>query len=95
MGNRIYLEPKTIQQKDVRSPEINSNNSNSISPPLYQIARDPDENAPWPRIAWLMSFPNSGTSYTLALSESATMTTTGSTYGEHHPDENGNSVPVH
>eukprot|EP00565_Helicotheca_tamesis_P008482 CAMPEP_0185725296 /NCGR_PEP_ID=MMETSP1171-20130828/1590_1 /TAXON_ID=374046 /ORGANISM="Helicotheca tamensis, Strain CCMP826" /LENGTH=320 /DNA_ID=CAMNT_0028393385 /DNA_START=180 /DNA_END=1142 /DNA_ORIENTATION=- len=56
---------------------------------------DPNENAPWPRIAWLMSFPNSGTSYTLALTESATMMTTASNYGEHHPDSKGSSVPVY
>jgi len=57
---------------------------------------DPNENAPWPRIAWLMSYPKSGASYTLALTENATMTTAASTYGQNHPvDAKGNSIPVH
>jgi Sulfotransferase domain len=53
------------------------------------------DSGPWPRIAWLMSFPNSGTSYTSQLVKHLTKTKTASNYGEQNPDKHGNSVPVY
>lgn len=61
------------------------------------LARSNDivDNRPWPRLAWLLSFPNSGTSYTLELTRSVTNMTTASNYGLEYPDpETGNSVPL-
>jgi hypothetical protein len=61
------------------------------------IARvnEPTSSVPWPRIAWLMSFPNSGTSYTGQLVKHLTKTKTASNYGEQNLDKLGNSVPVY
>mmetsp|Transcript_62091 Transcript_62091/g.183505 ORF Transcript_62091/g.183505 Transcript_62091/m.183505 type:complete len:478 (-) Transcript_62091:462-1895(-) len=36
----------------------------------------------WPRVAWVMSFPNSGTSYTMRLVQRASNRTGGSNYGK-------------
>lgn len=53
------------------------------------------KNAPeWPKVAWLMSFPNSGTSYTGALVRSATHSASGTNYGAANIDEDGNSGPL-
>lgn len=46
-----------------------------------RIYEDPNHNAPWPRIAWLMSYPNSGTSYTLHAVGEGGNRTTASNYG--------------
>ena len=40
------------------------------------------DDQPWPRIAWLMSFPNSGTSYTLRLTQWSSNQTAASNYGD-------------
>eukprot|EP00957_Ditylum_brightwellii_P046361 3518752-Ditylum_brightwellii.AAC.1 len=57
---------------------------------------DPDPNAPWPRVAWLMSFPNSGTSYTMTMTQRISNLTVASNYGkECFLDENNKTVPVH
>lgn len=47
------------------------------------------------RVAWLMSFPNSGTSFTSKLVRHSTRTHTATNYGEENIDETkGESVPV-
>lgn len=38
------------------------------------------QSSPWPRIVWLMSFPNSGTSYTMRLVSRTTHTLTATNY---------------
>ena len=45
---------------------------------------DPDPDLPYPRLAWLLSFPNSGTSYTMKLVETATGHHVASNYGDHN-----------
>lgn len=50
---------------------------------------------PPPKIAWLMSFPNSGTSYTLALLRRVSNSTMGTNYGSEHLGADGNSVMIH
>jgi len=47
-----------------------------------------------PRVAWLMSFPNSGTSYTLGLVASASNMTLASNYGWEHGGKEGISIPI-
>lgn len=47
------------------------------------------------KVAWLMSFPNSGTSYTSKMIRHASRLSTASNYGEENRDQNGNSVPVY
>lgn len=46
-------------------------------------------------LCWLMSFPNSGTSYTSRLVRTITGTNTASNYGEENCGEDGTSVPVY
>ena len=45
---------------------------------------DPNPDLPYPRLAWLLSFPNSGTSYTMKLVETATGHHVASNYGDHN-----------
>lgn len=56
---------------------------------------DDVREGPWPRLAWLMSFPNSGTSYTMSLVSRASGHLVGTNYGaESAIDHNGTSIPV-
>jgi hypothetical protein len=45
-----------------------------------------------PQIAWLMSFPNSGTTYTIEVIRKSSLTTTGTNYGYEVPELN--PVPI-
>lgn len=47
-----------------------------------------------PEVAWLMTYPNSGTTYTLKLIQQYTNTTTATNYGNEHSVHN-KSIPVH
>lgn len=47
-----------------------------------------------PQIAWLMSFPNSGTSYTLNLVSTVSNMTMASNYGWEHYGSDGTPVPL-
>jgi len=47
-----------------------------------------------PKVAWLMSFPNSGTTYTLKFIQNTTLTTTATNYGAHEQDSE-NSISVY
>lgn len=46
------------------------------------------------QIAWLMSFPNSGTSYTIKTIRHIAMTGTASNYGHENKADSGDSIPV-
>ena len=48
---------------------------------------DPHPNAPYPRVAWLMSYPNSGTSFTMQLVSEGSGMQVASNYGS---EERGN-----
>ncbi len=48
-----------------------------------------------PKVIWLMSFPNSGNSFTTALVRSYTNSMTATNYGENHLNEDGVSQPIH
>ncbi|CAB9499905.1 expressed unknown protein [Seminavis robusta] len=65
------------------------------APPQNSISITSDAHKTDPRIAWLMSFPNSGTSYTGQLVKHLTRTKTASNYGEQNLDLQGSSVPVY
>jgi hypothetical protein len=47
-----------------------------------------------PKIVWLMSFPNSGTSFTTDMIRRSTNQYTATNYGEEHIDQEGFSVPL-
>lgn len=73
----------------------NGNHRETTSPPLHVSRKNPetDEGA-WPRIAWLMSFPNSGTSFTIKMVRRLSHLSTATNYGDEYL-QNGESVPVH
>ncbi|KAL7465968.1 hypothetical protein ACHAXS_009485 [Conticribra weissflogii] len=48
----------------------------------------------WPKVALLLSFPNSGTSYTGKLVRRSTLTITATNYGHNNLDDQGNSIPL-
>lgn len=60
---------------------------------------DPNPDAPWPRIAWLMSFPNSGTSFTMRLVQRAADLTAATNYGKEAESKglapDGTNVPLY
>ncbi len=73
----------------------------AISQPLiHSIGRSRDTtvadatHGDFPEVAWLMTFPNSGTTYTLQLIQQYTNTTTATNYGNEQ-GVHGTSVPVH
>lgn len=72
-----------------------------ISQPLVRsVGRNDDTtlagapNGDFPEVAWLMTFPNSGTTYTLQLIQQYTNTTTATNYGNEQ-GLHGTSVPIH
>lgn len=48
-----------------------------------------------PEVAWLMSYPNSGTSYTLRLVKEASRFATASNYGHNVDEATGMSIPLY
>ena len=68
-------------------------NTRLTSTQMKNVISDPDPLAEWPRLAWLMSFPNSGTTYTIHLIGNVTNTTTATNYGLESQVQTG--VPVH
>lgn len=54
-----------------------------------------DYNQRGPKVIWLMSFPNSGNSFSTSLVRSYTNSVTATNYGENHLNEQGHSVPLH
>lgn len=59
------------------------------------VAGTVDNDGVRPMVAWLMSFPNSGTSYTLHLTREATNTTTATNYALEGDFRDRPSVPIH
>lgn len=55
---------------------------------------DSNERRDWPKLAWLMSFPNSGTSYTTKMIRHVTGMSTATNYGDEYSDNEGLSVPL-
>ena len=55
--------------------------SDESSSRIYCDHKRPQDTSPWPGVAWLMSFPNSGTSYTGALVRTSSSTATATNYG--------------
>ena len=68
----------------------------SILPPrIIRGETGSNESLTWPSgVAWLMSFPNSGTSYTLHTVRELTNTTTATNYGLEGDIKDEESVPV-
>jgi len=79
-----------------RSDGSGSSSGHPFSKPFLRMSGDEeDPDAPWPRVAWLMSFPNSGTSYTLRLTQWASNVTAASNYGDEcDVDDDGVNIPL-
>ena len=62
-----------------------------------QINEDPNQNVQSPRITWLMSYPNSGTSYTMHMVGKGGNRTTASNYGAECDIANatGSNLPLY
>eukprot|EP01082_Thalassiosira_pseudonana_P004883 g4288.t1 g4288 contig15:728301-729733(-) len=78
----------------------NANLSASPKAQVAMLSTDPSftslrgEHSDSLKVAWLMSFPNSGTSYTSYLVRTVTGMNTASNYGLENQGEDGTSVPV-
>jgi hypothetical protein len=97
VGDRIAMTRSTAVPL-LRTPESSLNTpataftSTSVAPPQHAEYRHDDPAAVLPHIAWLMSFPNSGTTYTIDMVTAATNTSTATNYGEEAGTAN---IPVH
>jgi hypothetical protein len=62
---------------------------------VKNIGLPQEEDGPWPKVAWLMSFPNSGTSYTMHMTQFASAQSAASNYGDEARLSDGRSnVPL-
>jgi len=95
----LDLSPQdtTNDTKDVQSKMTKGVLSDRSQPPQQVPKNHPKhEHAPErPEIAWLLSYPNSGTSFTMQLVERATNLSTATNYGrEVVPSSDSSSIPV-
>jgi len=71
----------------------------SLSVETYPVDGNVNLDAPWPRIAWLMSFPNSGTSFTMKLIQRVSNLTAATNYGKecemHGLATDGTNIPLY
>ena len=88
---------------------VSSNSITRISSRAYKTGKSPryiqdlahetdpgGDDFEWPRVAWVMSFPNSGTSFTMRLVQRMSNITGASNYGmECDVDAMGNNYPVY
>merc|ERR1712151_195927 len=92
IGERTHDAPEfevaeEWKEETMPAPSINSETS-------YSIYKPPISSTVGPKIAWLLSFPSSGESFTLELLKYVTNTTTATTDGSEYVDSNGFSVPL-
>jgi Sulfotransferase domain len=69
-------------------------NSSSCWNASHVVSRNEIHRTSYPKIVWLMSFPNSGTTYTLKYVQGATSTTTATNYGATEQVGYTTSLPV-
>ena len=98
LTDRHAISPKSNQENTTFISQKNSwtarANQNQASPPTTSASPEtPQDKFPW-RVVWLMSFPNSGTTYTLKFVQSATNTTTATNYGAVEQDCCNTTIPV-
>eukprot|EP00957_Ditylum_brightwellii_P051315 3890622-Ditylum_brightwellii.AAC.1 len=96
----ILLQNESEQQ--VRNSIFSLRSNKFLFSPKSELINDDnrkrnnnDISSPWPiAAAWLMSFPNSGTSYTIHLIRGITNTTTATNYGLEGDIKDEESVPA-
>lgn len=70
-------QPSTsLHVKEMYTPLVDASSSR-----IQCYHKRPQNTSSWPGVAWLMSFPNSGTSYTGALVRTSSSTVTATNYG--------------
>jgi hypothetical protein len=79
----------TVQEEDQELSNQKGNGQNKL--PSSPVSID---HGTTPKIAWLMSFPNSGTSYTINLVQAASNMSMASNYGDEHSGNETYSFPV-
>ena len=73
--------------------QINDQKTNPVA--YGDFINDPNPLIDYPKVAWLMSFPNSGTSFTMKLAGQASNKTTATNYGlECEFDHSGENLPL-
>jgi hypothetical protein len=79
----------------------NVKNNNTTNPKALYVENNTPTPLPnnndgkgGPKVAWLMSFPNSGTSFTSKMVRHLSHQSTASNYGEELLDKNGRSIPM-
>ena len=82
--NRGNLNPKS-------GLKGGSSSSSSSFPTSHDVEFDYHPEQQNLKFAWLMSFPNSGTSFTMKMTQTVSQRTTASNYGKEHPDDLGNT----
>ena len=88
-GSLIVLPRRQSNNSPLLDNNDNNNNNNNNN-------KDIEQESLLPRVAWLMSFPNSGTSYTLRIVGELSNRSTASNYGEEHLDvDSGRNVLLH
>mmetsp|Transcript_31053 Transcript_31053/g.68167 ORF Transcript_31053/g.68167 Transcript_31053/m.68167 type:complete len:489 (+) Transcript_31053:176-1642(+) len=84
---------------DVDNTSPSSQSESNVLSPYLRYSLTEKTNADTfqePRVAWLMSFPNSGTSYTLRLAQWASNVTAATNYGDECDlDPKGRNVPLY
>jgi len=87
-GDTIEFQDSEVTESPIVKSRVEVNDpSVDESPPQSDFkapvvpAETPDLYLKRPEVAWLMSFPNSGTSYTLSVVRRSTQTTTATNYG--------------
>lgn len=72
------------EKSESKSTEVGLGNNTSMLSVSAETSGNSSHMKNGPKIVWLMSFPNSGTSYTTKLIRSMTQTNTASNYGFEH-----------
>lgn len=90
----VHYHSSSNRSDEVIGWATTNNNTNTTSTQSTKGDGDSLQTArPFPHVAWLMSFPNSGTSYTMHTIQQYTRTTTATNYGqEQSPTEPTKSV---
>lgn len=80
---------------DENSKDVNSSNAMKKKNVDFKILEAPVKIDDGPKIAWLMTFPGAGTTYTTFLVKQASNTTSATNYGNEYLNENKESVPLY
>jgi hypothetical protein len=80
--------------KDYKLEETTQSKAKLLTTREFPASSHEDKSL-WPKVTWLMSFPNSGTSFTGELIKQVTKSRTASNYGNGNYDASGWSVPIH